>query len=307
MMKVDRRTHGPPVSSSNPCHRHNLRSSGRGQVAGGSARTPAGQLRTAAHIPRTPPTAPVPRHHALLAVDIKGFNDPRRDHEIRRSLRLAMYDLLADAFNRSGLPWSECYHEDRGDGVLAIAPAGAPVITLLYPLAQQLLAGIRQYNRLRIEPAQIQLRTAVHAGQVAFDGHGVSGGAVTHLFRMLEAPAFKQALNASRADFALVTSDFVFGEVVQPGIGLLDPEMYAPIPIRCKETRAQAWLYLPPVRNPALGRATSRGRQATAQMRIVAGAVKRGSAGVNSAIAKLSAAQQAQRDQALSPAEPAAS
>jgi hypothetical protein len=228
----------------------------------------------------------------MLAVDIKGFNDPSRDDEIRRSLRAAMYELLAGSFRRSGLPWDSCYHEDRGDGVLVIAPAGLPAVMLLHPVAEQLRAGVRRYNRFRIELAQIRLRTAVHAGQVCFDSHGVSGDAVTHMFRMLEAPAFKQALDVSGADFALVTSNAIFTEVVLPGMSLIDPAMYAPVRIRCKETSARAWVYLPPVRHPALGHYADRG--ATIHLRTVAGAVKR-SAIVNTALAKLSAIQEPRR------------
>lgn len=62
----------------------------------------------------------------MLAVDIKGSNDPGRDHATQVSLRSAMYELLANALNRSGLAWISCYHEDRGDGVLIIAPQARP-------------------------------------------------------------------------------------------------------------------------------------------------------------------------------------
>lgn len=241
----------------------------------------------------------------MLAVDIKGFNDHRRDQEIRWSLRMAMYELLASAFSRSGLSWAGCYHEDRGDGVLVIAPPGTPAMILLHPLAEHLRAGIRRHNRFHTEPAQIQLRAAVHAGQVCFDGHGVSGDAVNHLFRMLDAPAFKRALDASGADFALVTSSSVFEDAVFPGTGLIDPDMYAPAEIQCKETRTRAWLYLPPVRNPALSSRTSRGRlRATAQLRSLAQAISRSSASVGSTLAKLSAGQDPSRTARISPREP---
>lgn len=312
-MTAGQGTHGPPVMRKSACCRYNLQSPGHGHGEAQAARTPAaegGQRDPAAPArvpgPRAAAPSAGPSYHGMLAVDIKGFNDPARDHEIRRSLRVAMYELLAGALNRSGLPWSSCYHEDRGDGVLVIAPAGAPAMALLYPFAEYLRAGIRRHNRFRVEAAQIRLRTAVHAGQVSFDGHGVSGDAVTHLFRMLEAPAFKRALDASGAHFALVTSDCVFREVIQPGTGLIDPDMYAPVQIRCKETRSQAWLYLPPVPNPALSSVTSQGRlRASAQLRSMAQAVSRRSASVGSALAKLSAGQDLPRPARMSYREPA--
>ncbi len=197
----------------------------------------------------------------MLAIDIKAFNNRERGEAVQRFLRAAMYELLASAFDRSRLAWMACHHEDRGDGVLVVAPAGVPAAALIDPVVDHLRAGIRLHNKICSDVAKIRLRMSVHAGQVHFDDNGVCGIAVTHLFRMLEAAAFKRAFAASGADFALVTSDALYGEVISQGPGLIDPDMYAPITIRCKETRGRAWLYLPPVRNPFLGSMSSNGRQ----------------------------------------------
>ena len=192
------------------------------------------------------------RHCPMLAVDIKAFNHPERGEDVQRFLRAAMYDLLAGAFDGSCVQWSACHREDRGDGVLVVAPQGTPETALIDPLVDHLRAGLRRHNKLCSDLAAIRLRMAVHAGQVHFDQNGISGYAVTHLFRMLEAAAFKRAFAASDADFALVASAALYEDVISRGPGLIDPDMYAPINIRCKETRARAWLYLPPVRNPFL-------------------------------------------------------
>ncbi len=202
------------------------------------------------------------RHCPMLAVDIKAFNHPERDEDVQRFLRAAMYDLLAGAFDGSCVQWSACHREDRGDGVLVVAPQGTPETALIDPLVDHLRAGLRRHNKLCSDLAAIRLRMAVHAGQVHFDQNGISGHAVTHLFRMLEAAAFKRAFAASDADFALVTSAALYDDVISRGPGLIDPDMYAPINIRCKETRARAWLYLPPVRNPFLHSVSSSRRPA---------------------------------------------
>ncbi len=192
------------------------------------------------------------RYCPMLAVDIKAFNDPRRGEDVQRFLRAAMYQLLAGAFDGSSLQWPACHREDRGDGVLVVAPPGTPETALIDPVVDYLRAGLRRHNKLCSDLATIRLRMAVHAGQVQFDHNGVSGYAVNHLFRMLEAAAFKRAFAAAGADFALVASEALYEDVISQGPGLIDPDMYAPINIRCKETRARAWLYLPPVRNPFL-------------------------------------------------------
>ena len=193
-----------------------------------------------------------PQYCAMLAVDIQSFNDQRRSEDVQPFMRAAMYGLLQHAFGRAGLTWSRCHHEDRGDGALIIAPPGYPAAALVDPLIDYLRAALRWYNKFCHESVRIHLRVAAHAGNVYFDEHGVSGHAVTHLFRMLEAPTFKDAHATSGADFALVSSEALYEEVISPGHGLIDPDMYAPILIQCKETRGRAWLYLPPVRHPFL-------------------------------------------------------
>ena len=206
----------------------------------------------------------------MLAIDITSFSDRSRGEAVQRFLRAAMYDLLTRAFDRSRLTWLACHHEDRGDGVLVVAPPGAPPAALIDPLVDHLRAGIRLHNKICSDLAKIRLRMSVHAGQVQFDDNGVCGFAVTHLFRMLDAAAFKRVFAASGADFALVTSDALYGEVISQGPGLIDPDMYAPITIRCKETRGRAWLYLPPVRNPFLGSVGGRARSANGSAGVAA-------------------------------------
>lgn len=196
---------------------------------------------------------PVGTHYCpMLAIDISAFNDPRRGEDLQQFLRAAMYELLVGAFGRSHLPWPVCHHEDRGDGVLVIAPPGGPATALIDPLVDHLQVGLRRHNKRCSEFAVIRLRMSVHVGQVHFDKYGVYGYAVTHLFRLLEAAAFKRAFAASGADFALVASDALYQDVISQWPGLIDPGMYEPIKIWCKETRARAWLYLPPVRHPFL-------------------------------------------------------
>ena len=202
-----------------------------------------------------------PRYCPMLAVDIQAFNGHGRGDEAQCFLRAAMYSLLAQAFDRSGLPWSACHHEDRGDGVLTIAPSGVPTTALIDPLADYLRAGLRGYNKFSNDLVKISLRASVHAGQVYFDENGVCGQSVTLLFRMLDAEEFKRALAESGSDFALVSSETVYQEVISPAPGLIDPGMYAPIDLKCKETRTRAWLYLPPVRHPFLRRVNIRERQ----------------------------------------------
>jgi hypothetical protein len=61
-------------------------------------------------------------HRTILAVDVEGFGDPLRTHRDQLAVREGLYGALASAFNRVGIPWSDCDHEDRGDGALIVIP-----------------------------------------------------------------------------------------------------------------------------------------------------------------------------------------
>jgi len=61
----------------------------------------------------------------VFAVDIAGFTRPGRDDEIRLYLHEKLYEVLQRAFDGSGVPWADCFHEDRGDGTLIVVPPGA--------------------------------------------------------------------------------------------------------------------------------------------------------------------------------------
>jgi class 3 adenylate cyclase len=181
---------------------------------------------------------------ALTAVDIVAFGDLRRDDEVQLHLRQTLYDLLADAFALTRLPWQACYREDRGDGALVVAPPEVEPTDLLDPLAHHLTALLRRSNKLASDTARLRLRLAVHTGRVLRDEHGLAGQALVHLFRLLEAPAFKQALNTSGADLGLIVSDRLHADAKAHG-GFFDPRAYQPLAVRTKETRTRGWLWLP--------------------------------------------------------------
>jgi class 3 adenylate cyclase len=197
------------------------------------------------------PTAgpPAPIKHAkgelaLVAVDIAAFGDPRRDNEIQLHLRSALYDHIIEAFAMTRLPWRGCYHEDRGDGALIVAPPEVEPTDLLDPLAHHLTVLLRRSNKLASDSARLRVRVAVHTGRVYADESGIAGQALVHLFRLNEAPAFKRALNASGADLGLMVSDHLYAEARAHG-GFFDPDAYRPLTVRHKETRTRGWLWLP--------------------------------------------------------------
>ncbi|MFC5180630.1 hypothetical protein [Actinomadura harenae] len=182
---------------------------------------------------------------SMVAVDIVGFTHQSRDDEIRRHLRHRLYEQLRDAFGMTLLPWDACHREDRGDGALVVVPANVPPHLLLDPLAHHLLALLRRGNRFASDPARIRMRMAVHSGHVENDPYGLVGGAVNHLFRLLDAPLFREVATRSGAELSMIVSDRLYEEV-RSGCGVLFPELYRQVTVSCKETSAQGWMWLSP-------------------------------------------------------------
>jgi hypothetical protein len=184
-----------------------------------------------------------PEYYAIIGFDIAGFG--QRDEHLQNHVREALYRLLEQAFAQAGLPWPEQgLWEDRGDGALLIVPMMAAE-AVLDPLLRQLNAGLRRYNKVSSDPAQITLRMAVHSGFVQRDDHGLSGEALVQLYRLLDAPAFKDAVKTAGANLGLVVSPYIYENVVRHGRGLINPDSYEKLPFVNKETSAEAWLHWP--------------------------------------------------------------
>lgn len=188
-------------------------------------------------LPGLPEPGGPSKHCSIFVADIAGFGE--RDNDAQRLVHNALYAILRAAFNRSGVPWNACDHQDRGDAVLVTVPAQLPTALLADPLLPCLCTSLRSHNNLHCGDGRIRLRAALHAGQVQSDDKGLSGRAVVHVFRLLAADQLRGALTGSRADLAFLASDYVYREVLRyEG----DRGVYQSVRIRVKETNDHAWL-----------------------------------------------------------------
>jgi len=184
---------------------------------------------------------------ALFVCDIAGFGDPRRRDLERQKIRDALYRGLRMSFDDDGIPYDDCYVEDRGDGALMAVPPAHRTNRLLTTVVERLRSEVRRHNEVSALPAQMQLRIAVNTGEVWHDGNGLVGTAVNHAFRILEAVQLKEALLRSAAEVGVIVSGRVYEDVVQHGLGLVDPTDYRRIDVSVKETITEAWLRVPGV------------------------------------------------------------
>jgi hypothetical protein len=185
-----------------------------------------------------------PSHRGMFAVDITSFG--HRNPRLGLFSREALYAIIEEACETAGICWDNCYHEDRGDGIVALAPADESIETLIDPFVMNVRNALSEYNNILTDDAQIQLRTAIHAGYVYADRRGISGPDVIHLFRLLQAPALKTKLAQHQGDFALIVSDHVHGQIISYSPGQIDADAFQPIGVDVKETHSRAWIWLPP-------------------------------------------------------------
>jgi tetratricopeptide (TPR) repeat protein len=185
-----------------------------------------------------------PLHRAILCADVEGFGDPARTDLDQGAIRDGFYAALRRAFSASGIPWKDCYHEDRGDGALFLVPPKIPKSLLVAPFPQELAAALRAYNQDCGPHALIRLRVALHAGEVREDANGVVASCINLAFRLLEADALKSALRCSRGVLSLIASQWFFEEVIRHDPEH-HPETYQRVRVTIKETATHAWLCLP--------------------------------------------------------------
>ncbi|KOX34874.1 hypothetical protein ADK67_02560 [Saccharothrix sp. NRRL B-16348] len=189
-------------------------------------------------------------HRAIVAVDVEGFGDPRRTLPHQLGTRAGLYRVVERAVRAAGVRWEDCYREDRGDSVFVLVPPQVPKGPLVEVVPGALAEALRDHNATSPPEQRARLRLVVHAGEVAFDGHGVTSTSLTTAFRLLDAPALRQALAESPGVLALMVSDWVFQEVVRHS-AVLDPATFRPAAVVVKQTRDTAWIALPDHPYPA--------------------------------------------------------
>ncbi|MCW2902690.1 MAG: hypothetical protein JWO67_4955 [Streptosporangiaceae bacterium] len=182
---------------------------------------------------------------AIFVCDIVAFGGQGRHDRIQRHLREALYDRLSHSFDHCGVPFADCYQEDRGDGAMIVPPPDTDTTVLVSPLVDELRAELRRHNEVSSDVAKIRLRVSLHTGEIEADGRGIVGTTVNHAFRLLDAPRFKEALNHSADDIGLIVSADFYETVIRPGKGRADPDDYVPMEVLNKETRTTAWIRKP--------------------------------------------------------------
>lgn len=186
---------------------------------------------------------PPATHQTILVVDVEKFGDPSRTDAQRVTIHGGLYDLLTRAFRAAGISWDSCHCEDRGDGVMVLAPADIPKVLFSDRLPGLLAVELARYNEAqRRQETRIRLRMALHAGEVTIDETGAVSSALNMAFRLLDAAPLKHALlKFSDGALALIASSWFYYEVIRHSPDFC-PLAYSPIPAEVKETSTIGWI-----------------------------------------------------------------
>jgi hypothetical protein len=180
-------------------------------------------------------------YHTIVAVDMADFTHPDRTDFHQAAMRKGLDEALETAFDTAGVGWAACDIEDRGDGKFILIPAAIPKSVIFEQLPGLMLQGLIRHNALHVAEARIQLRMAVHSGEVVTDASGRVGGAVNDTFRILDAERCKTDLRQSSGILAVVVSESIYDTVVRMDPAK-EPAKYEQIDVKVKHMRANAWL-----------------------------------------------------------------
>jgi hypothetical protein len=108
-------------------------------------------------------------------------------------------------------------------------------------LPDTLAAALALHNKRHPAVERIQLRLALHAGEIVEDEHGVTSSSINHTFRILEARAIKVAFAESTGILAVIGSSWFFEEVIRQS-DWSEAHAYTAVDVVNKETETRAWI-----------------------------------------------------------------
>jgi hypothetical protein len=182
-------------------------------------------------------------HCTIVTVDIEGFGRHSRTNMNQVRVRHGMYRSMHEAFDAAGIPWTSCRREDRGDGILILAPAHVPKVLFSDLLPDTLVQALIAHNAVHPVEERIRMRLALNAGEITYDEHGVTASSITRTFRLVDAAALRTKLARSSATLAVISSDWFYDEVIRHSERSA-ASSYRSINVTAKETTARAWIRL---------------------------------------------------------------
>lgn len=175
----------------------------------------------------------------VVLTDVVGFGASYRSDLDRRIIRRTGLEMVRASL---GSVWDACISEDRGDGLLIVAPPQVPTARIMTDINRELPRQLRVHNRTYAESARIQLRVAVNVGPVTGDLFGLSGDVVNRTARFVGATVIKDAMKAAGVVLGLIVSSFVYDTAIGYAGDSVHAAEYEQVEVSTKEFHTSAWL-----------------------------------------------------------------
>ncbi|MET8685272.1 hypothetical protein ABZV77_13740 [Streptomyces sp. NPDC004732] len=186
-----------------------------------------------------------PHSYWIVLLDIEDFS--LRPEVSQATLHGELYEVVEFALARAGLKLAECRVQDRGDGMLILAPVGTSPTRLLRELTRGLEDALQAHQEKYNETHRMRLRVGLNQGLVIRQGKRWTGTAINDLARLVDAGPVKGVLaQARRAHLVLVLSESVHAMVVGGNYPGIDPAAYLPADFVTKHgERRRGWVTVP--------------------------------------------------------------
>lgn len=186
-----------------------------------------------------------PHSHWIVLLDIEDFS--LRTETAQTTLHDDLYHVVEFALRRAGLDMADCEVQDRGDGLLLLAPADTRPTLLLRELVRGLDDALAHHRATYNHEHRMRLRLGLEQGLVNRRGQRWTGVTVNDLARLVDAAPVKRSLAmAGRAHLVVVVSEDVHRKVVLGGYPGLDPAAYLPADFVTKHgERRRGWVTVP--------------------------------------------------------------
>ena len=177
----------------------------------------------------------------VLLTDVAGFGAPYRTDLHRQIIRREHLQIVQRTL---GAIWDACTWQDRGDGLLIVAPPHMTTAKIMNCINRELPDRLRVHNATYARAACFHLRLAANVGPVTGDPLGFSGESIIRASRMVEAPVLKQAMERTSAVLGIMVSPFVYETAIEGTGDVLVAGEYEQVEVRNKELVAPAWMRL---------------------------------------------------------------
>ncbi|MEV0185750.1 hypothetical protein AB0I54_41755 [Streptomyces sp. NPDC050625] len=186
-----------------------------------------------------------PHSHWIVLLDIEDFS--LRAETTQATLHDDLYHVVEFGLRRAGLGLDGCEVQDRGDGMLLLAPPDTRPTLLLRELVRGLEDALVHHRDTYNHDHRMRLRVGFEQGLVSRRGERWTSNAINDLSRLVDAGPVKQVLaRAGRAHLVVVVSEDIHRKVVLGRYPGIDPAAYLPADFVTKHGEPRrGWVTVP--------------------------------------------------------------